>query len=158
MEVVNEGQNFLVLVDYAHTPDGLENALATIREFAEGKIITVFGCGGDRDKTKRPLMGKVAGAYSDYVWVTSDNPRTEGPESILQDIVPGLLESGLQAWQYELLADRRSAIKKAIDQAGPKDVVLIAGKGHETYQEIMGVKHDFDDRLVAVASIRGRGL
>jgi UDP-N-acetylmuramoyl-L-alanyl-D-glutamate--2,6-diaminopimelate ligase len=154
MERVDAGQPFLVLVDYAHTPDGLENALSTIKEFAEGKIITVFGCGGDRDRTKRPLMGKVAASFSDYIYVTSDNPRTEDPEAILRDVVPGIEEAGLPSERYELLADRRSAIQKAIDRAGPHDVVLIAGKGHETYQDIMGVKHDFDDRLEAEAAIR----
>ncbi len=157
MEVVDVGQDYLVLVDYAHTPDGLENALSTIREFAEGQVITVFGCGGDRDRTKRPLMGKVTAAYSDYLFVTSDNPRTEHPETILQDIVPGIALAELPETRYELIADRRTAIQKAIDRAGPKDVVLIAGKGHETYQDIMGVKHDFDDRLVAKAAIRSRG-
>jgi UDP-N-acetylmuramoyl-L-alanyl-D-glutamate--2,6-diaminopimelate ligase len=155
MEVVSEGQDFLVLVDYAHTPDGLENALTAIREFAQGKVYTVFGCGGDRDRTKRPLMGKVTAAYSDYLFVTSDNPRTENPESILQDILPGLEEVGYSRDQYELIVDRRAAIQKAVDRAGPGDVVLIAGKGHETYQDIMGVKHDFDDRLAAKAAIRG---
>lgn len=156
MEVVNEGQDYLVLVDYAHTPDGLENALSTVSEFAEGKIITVFGCGGDRDRMKRPIMGKVAAHYSDFLYVTSDNPRTENPEAILADIEPGLIEVNYPLDQYVLLADRRKAIQKAIDGAGPKDVILIAGKGHETYQDIMGVKHDFDDRLVAKAAIRGR--
>lgn len=156
MERVDAGQPFLVLVDYAHTPDGLEKALSAIKEFAAGSVITVFGCGGDRDRTKRPLMGKVAAAYSDYVYVTSDNPRTEDPEAILRDIEPGVREAGLPADRYELLADRRSAIQKAIDRAGPDDVVLIAGKGHETYQEIMGVKTDFDDRLEAEAAIRSR--
>jgi UDP-N-acetylmuramoyl-L-alanyl-D-glutamate--2,6-diaminopimelate ligase len=155
MEVVSEGQSFLVLVDYAHTPDGLENALTAIREFAQGKVYTVFGCGGDRDRTKRPIMGKVTAAYSDYLFVTSDNPRTENPESILQDILPGLEEAGYPKDQYELIVDRRAAIQKAVDRAGPGDVVLIAGKGHETYQDIMGIKHDFDDRLVARAAIRG---
>ncbi|MDU0201621.1 UDP-N-acetylmuramoyl-L-alanyl-D-glutamate--2,6-diaminopimelate ligase [Paenibacillus sp. MAH-36] len=156
MEVVDEGQDYLVLVDYAHTPDGLENALSTVREFAEGKVITVFGCGGDRDRTKRPLMGKVTAAFSDYLYVTSDNPRTENPDAILQDIVPGLQEVSYPENNYELIPDRKKAIQKAIDGAGPKDVILIAGKGHETYQDIMGVKHDFDDRLVAKAAIKGR--
>ncbi|WNR46438.1 UDP-N-acetylmuramoyl-L-alanyl-D-glutamate--2,6-diaminopimelate ligase [Paenibacillus roseipurpureus] len=156
MEVVNEGQDYLVLVDYAHTPDGLENALSTVSEFAEGRVITVFGCGGDRDRTKRPLMGKIAAQYSDYIYVTSDNPRTENPEAILDDIEPGLLEVNYPANQYTLVADRKKAIHQAIDGAGPKDVILIAGKGHETYQDIMGVKHDFDDRLVAKAAIKGR--
>jgi UDP-N-acetylmuramoyl-L-alanyl-D-glutamate--2,6-diaminopimelate ligase len=156
MEVVNEGQDYLVLVDYAHTPDGLENALSTVRDFAEGKVITVFGCGGDRDRTKRPLMGKVTAKYSDYLYVTSDNPRTENPDAILSDIVPGLNEVNYPKEQYELIVDRKKAIQKAIEGAGPKDVILIAGKGHETYQDVMGVKHDFDDRLVAKAAIRGR--
>jgi UDP-N-acetylmuramoyl-L-alanyl-D-glutamate--2,6-diaminopimelate ligase len=156
MERVDAGQPFLVLVDYAHTPDGLENALSTIKEFAHGQIITVFGCGGDRDRTKRPIMGKVAASYSDYVYVTSDNPRTEEPQAILLDIEPGLAASGMPADRYELLADRRAAIQKAIDRASHNDVVLIAGKGHETYQEIMGVKYDFDDRREAEAAIRSR--
>ncbi|MVO99371.1 UDP-N-acetylmuramoyl-L-alanyl-D-glutamate--2,6-diaminopimelate ligase [Paenibacillus lutrae] len=154
MEVVDEGQDFLVLVDYAHTPDGLSNALESIREFAAGRIRCVFGCGGDRDRTKRPLMGRVAAALSNDLYVTSDNPRTEEPEAILHDIVPGIEEAGLSREQYRLVTERREAIQKAIEEAGPDDVVLIAGKGHETYQDIGGVKHDFDDRLVARAALR----
>ncbi|WP_442603767.1 UDP-N-acetylmuramoyl-L-alanyl-D-glutamate--2,6-diaminopimelate ligase [Paenibacillus sp. KN14-4R] len=156
MEVVHAGQDFLVLVDYAHTPDGLRSALSTIQEFTEGKVITVFGCGGDRDRTKRPLMGKVTAELSDYLYVTSDNPRTENPDQILQDIVPGLLEANLPSNQYELIVDRKEAIQKAIAEAGPKDVVLIAGKGHETYQDVNGVKHDFDDRVIARDAIRSK--
>ncbi|MFE5319872.1 UDP-N-acetylmuramoyl-L-alanyl-D-glutamate--2,6-diaminopimelate ligase [Paenibacillus sp. NPDC056579] len=156
MEVVDGGQPFLVLVDYAHTPDGLENALSTIKQFAAGRIITVFGCGGDRDRKKRPLMGKVAASYSDYLYVTSDNPRSEDPRSILEDIIPGIEQAGMSSDRFELIADRREAIQKAVAQATSDDVVLIAGKGHETYQEIMGVKHDFDDRKVAKEAIRGR--
>jgi UDP-N-acetylmuramoyl-L-alanyl-D-glutamate--2,6-diaminopimelate ligase len=158
MEIVEAGQDFLVLVDYAHTPDGLDKALSTISQFVEGRIHCVFGCGGERDLSKRPAMGKVAARYSDYLYVTSDNPRTENPESILLDIVPGLLEVDFPAERYELMADRRSAIQMAIAKAVPGDVVLIAGKGHETYQDIMGVKHDFDDRLVAKEAIRGQLL
>jgi UDP-N-acetylmuramoyl-L-alanyl-D-glutamate--2,6-diaminopimelate ligase len=101
-------------------------------------------------------MGKVTAKYSDYLYVTSDNPRTENPDAILADIVPGLKEVNYPREQYELIADRKKAIQKAIEGAGPKDVILIAGKGHETYQDVMGVKHDFDDRLVAKAAIRGR--
>jgi UDP-N-acetylmuramoyl-L-alanyl-D-glutamate--2,6-diaminopimelate ligase len=157
MERVDAGQPFLVLVDYAHTPDSLEKALATIKEFAQGNVITVFGCGGDRDKTKRPMMGRIAANYSDFVYVTSDNPRTEHPDAIIADIVPGLAAAEIGADRYEAIADRRAAIQKAIDRAGPRDVVLIAGKGHETYQEINGVKHDFDDRRVAEDAIRSRG-
>jgi len=158
MEVVDGKQEFLVLVDYAHTPDGLRNALSTISEFAEGRIITVFGCGGDRDRTKRPMMGMVASEYSDYIYVTSDNPRTEDPSAILQDIVPGLVEAGYESDKYELIVDRQAAINKAIAEAGPKDVILIAGKGHETYQIIGKVKHDFDDRLIAKSALATRGL
>jgi UDP-N-acetylmuramoyl-L-alanyl-D-glutamate--2,6-diaminopimelate ligase len=155
MEPVMEGQDFLVAVDYAHTPDGLENALTTIREFVQGHVITVFGCGGDRDRGKRPIMGKIAAQYSDYVYVTSDNPRTENPEHILLDIEPGLIEFGLPQHRYEMIADRRAAIKKAIEMASPNDVVLIAGKGHETYQIIGTIKTQFDDRDEARAAIRG---
>lgn len=156
VEAVDEGQDFAVIVDYAHTPDGLENVLRAVTEFATGRVITVFGCGGDRDKTKRPLMGKIAAKYSDKVMVTSDNPRTEDPLQILQDIEAGLREDGVPQERYEMIADRREAITKAIDMASPGDVVLIAGKGHETYQLIKGVVHDFDDRIVAKEVIRGR--
>lgn len=156
MEAVDEGQDFLVLVDFAHSPDGLENALATVREVAEGRVITVFGCGGDRDRTKRPKMGRIAAAYSDYVFATSDNPRSEDPEAILADILPGIAEAGLPAEQYSMIADRRSAIEKAIEMASPKDVVLIAGKGHETYQIIKGETLHFDDREEARSALRSR--
>jgi UDP-N-acetylmuramoyl-L-alanyl-D-glutamate--2,6-diaminopimelate ligase len=155
MESVHEGQDFLVAVDYSHTPDGLENALTTIREFAQGRVITVFGCGGDRDKGKRPIMGGIAAKYSDYVYVTSDNPRTENAQQILLDIEPGIVNAGLSHQRYEMVVDRRTAIKKAIEMASPNDVVLIAGKGHETYQDSNGVKIHFDDREEARAAIRG---
>lgn len=156
METVDEGQDFLVVVDYAHTPDGLENALAAVKEVAEGSVITVFGCGGDRDRTKRPKMGAIAGRYSDYVFVTSDNPRSEDPESILKDIEPGIIDTGFASDRYEMIADRRTAIQKAIEKASPKDVVLIAGKGHETYQLIKGATLHFDDREEARAALRSR--
>ncbi|MDF2926419.1 MAG: murE2 [Paenibacillaceae bacterium] len=156
MEAVEEDQDFLVLVDFAHTPDGLENALTAVKEVAQGRIITVFGCGGDRDRTKRPKMGRIAASYSDYVFVTSDNPRSEEPEAILKDIEPGVHEAGLSAERYEMIADRRTAIQKAIEMASPKDVVLIAGKGHETYQIIKGATHHFDDREEARSALRSR--
>lgn len=156
MEVVDEGQDFLVLVDYAHTPDGLENALVAVKEVAEGRIIAVFGCGGDRDRGKRPKMGKIAARYSDYVFVTSDNPRSEDPDAILKDIEPGLLDAGCTPDRYEMIADRRTAIQKAIEMASPEDVVLIAGKGHETYQLIKGATLHFDDREEARAALRSR--
>lgn len=156
VEPVDEGQPYAVIVDYAHTPDGLENVLRTVREFAEGRVLTVFGCGGDRDRTKRPIMGRIAARYSDHVLVTSDNPRTEDPQLILQDIEAGLREDGVSPDRYELIVDRKEAIGKAIDMASSGDVVLIAGKGHETYQLIQGAVLDFDDRLVAKEWIRGR--
>ncbi|REE92991.1 UDP-N-acetylmuramoylalanyl-D-glutamate--2,6-diaminopimelate ligase [Paenibacillus taihuensis] len=154
VEAVQAGQPFAVIVDYAHTPDGLENVLAAVKEFAAGRIICVFGCGGDRDRTKRPLMGQIAARYADYCFITSDNPRTEDPIRILHDVEAGLIQHEVANDRYELQADRRIAIQKAVEMAGPDDVVLIAGKGHETYQDIGGVKHDFDDREVAKEAIR----
>lgn len=158
VEAVDEGQPYAVIVDYAHTPDGLDNVLRTLQEFAQGRIITVFGCGGDRDKTKRPIMGKIAAGLSDIVIITSDNPRTEDPQLILKDIEAGLLTNDVPEGRYQLIVDRRQAIKKAIEMASPGDVVLIAGKGHETYQLIAGKVFDFDDRIVAKEAIRGRKL
>lgn len=155
VELVDAGQPFAVIVDYAHTPDGLDNVLSTIKEFAEQRVITVFGCGGDRDRTKRPLMGKVAATYSDYTFITSDNPRTEEPLSILNEIQTGLQEDRIPTERYELIVDRRTAIQKAVEMAQPGDVLLIAGKGHETYQIIGTEVIDFDDRLVAKEAIRG---
>ncbi|AZN43690.1 UDP-N-acetylmuramoyl-L-alanyl-D-glutamate--2,6-diaminopimelate ligase [Paenibacillus albus] len=154
VEAVQAGQPFAVIVDYAHTPDGLENVLTAVKEFAAGRIICVFGCGGDRDRTKRPLMGKIAARYADYCLITSDNPRTEDPLRILLDVEVGLIQDNVASNRYELLEDRRKAIQKAVEMAGPNDVVLIAGKGHETYQDIGGVKHSFDDREVAKEAIR----
>ncbi|WP_419872876.1 UDP-N-acetylmuramoyl-L-alanyl-D-glutamate--2,6-diaminopimelate ligase [Candidatus Pristimantibacillus sp. PTI5] len=155
VEAVNAGQDFAVIVDYAHTPDGLENVLRAIEQFAEKRIICVFGCGGDRDRTKRPLMGNIAVKYADYAIITSDNPRTEPPELILKDIEIGLINSKKDPSSYEFIIDRRAAIQKAVEMASPGDVVLIAGKGHETYQDINGTKHPFDDRKVAKEAIRG---
>ena len=149
-ESVENSRGIPVIVDYAHTPDALENVLKTAREFTENRIITVFGCGGDRDRTKRPLMGEIAGKYSDYCVVTSDNPRTEDPEKILEDIVPGIEPTGCE---YTVIEDRRRAIKKAVTQYQPGDVVIIAGKGHEDYQIIGTVKHHFDDRETALQII-----
>lgn len=150
-EPVNNGQDFGVIVDYAHTPDSLENVLQTIRSFVKGKLITVVGCGGDRDRLKRPLMTKAALEYSDHVIITSDNPRTEDPESIAQDMI-----KDIDGNHYEILIDRKNAIYKAIQQAEPEDVVLIAGKGHETYQIVGEEILDFDDRKVAVEAIGER--
>ncbi|MEK3788196.1 UDP-N-acetylmuramoyl-L-alanyl-D-glutamate--2,6-diaminopimelate ligase [Paenibacillus sp. FSL K6-1230] len=156
VEAVEAGQSFAVIVDYAHTPDGLENVLRSVKEFAKGRIVCVFGCGGDRDRTKRPLMGGIAARYSDHIFVTSDNPRTEEPAAILKDIEQGLLEAGISREIYDMIEDRREAIFKAIEMASPEDVVLIAGKGHETYQIIGKTSFDFDDRIVAKEAIRGK--
>ncbi|XID95328.1 UDP-N-acetylmuramoyl-L-alanyl-D-glutamate--2,6-diaminopimelate ligase [Paenibacillaceae bacterium WGS1546] len=156
VEPVDAGQPFAVVVDYAHTPDGLENVLNTVKELTERNVICVFGCGGDRDAKKRPIMGRIAARLADKIIVTSDNPRTEDPHGILRDIEAGLREAGTPDDRYELVPDRRAAIEKAVEMAGPGDVVLIAGKGHEAYQIVGGVKHDFDDRLVAKEAIRSR--
>jgi UDP-N-acetylmuramoyl-L-alanyl-D-glutamate--2,6-diaminopimelate ligase len=154
-EPVDAGQPYLVVVDYAHTPDSLENVIRTIQQFVTGNIITVFGCGGDRDRTKRPIMGKIAAEMSDITLVTSDNPRTEHPTAIIGEIVAGIGPELQDSSRLLVIEDRQIAIKKAIEIAQPHDVVLIAGKGHETYQEIDGVRHEFDDREIAKLAIRG---
>lgn len=142
--VVERQINYRCYVDYAHTPDALINAQATLRELNPNRLITVFGCGGDRDQTKRAPMAAAAESGSDIVILTSDNPRTEDPKQILADA-----EKGFKGRDFKSILDRREAIREAINMAGERDIVLIAGKGHETYQEIDGVKHDFDDRLEA---------
>lgn len=138
-----DGDGAQVFVDYAHSPDAIEKALGALREITKARLSIVFGCGGDRDRTKRPLMAAVAARLADRVYLTSDNPRTEDPEAILDEIEPGIKGTGTQ---YIRIADRRAAIARALEEAGPGDVVLVAGKGHETYQEINGVHHHFDDR------------
>lgn len=149
LEAVSSRQiNYRVFVDYAHTPDALINVLTTLRALEPARLITVFGCGGDRDATKRAPMAAAAESVSDICILTSDNPRTEDPRQILQDAARGFLGSG-----FEIVEDRRVAIKRAISLAGERDIILIAGKGHETYQEINGVRHDFDDRRVAAGFI-----
>ena len=136
------------IVDYAHTPDALVNVLSTIKKLREGheQVITVVGCGGDRDRTKRPVMGQTACEYSDKAIFTSDNPRSEDPQQILNEMETGLTSAAKR--KYISIADRKQAIKTAVNMAGPEDIVLIAGKGHEKYQEINGVKHHFDDKEV----------
>ncbi|MCT4508541.1 MAG: UDP-N-acetylmuramoyl-L-alanyl-D-glutamate--2,6-diaminopimelate ligase [Tepidibacter sp.] len=149
-ESVDTDKGFSVIIDYAHTPDALENVLKTAKEFVKGNIITVFGCGGDRDKTKRPLMGKVSQEHSDYTVITSDNPRTETPEDIVSDIL-----KGVDALSYKVILDRKEAINHAIEKAKEGDVVIIAGKGHEDYQVIGKEKIHFDDKEV-VKEILGK--
>jgi|UniRef100_UPI0037850EB6 UDP-N-acetylmuramoyl-L-alanyl-D-glutamate--2,6-diaminopimelate ligase len=145
MERVSENSRFQVFVDYAHTSDGLENALRTARALRPRRLITVFGCGGDRDRTKRPKMAAAAEAGSDICVLTSDNPRTEDPEQILNDAKAGFA----RPQKHAIIADRREAIRTALENAWEGDLVLIAGKGHEDYQDIQGKKHPFDDRKIA---------
>lgn len=147
-ELVDGGQDFTVIVDYAHTPDSLENVLQTIKQFAEGKIFCIIGCGGDRDKTKRPIMAKIAVENSDEPIFTSDNPRSEDPKDILTD-----MEKGVSGQHYTSIVNREEAISFAISNAKKGDVVLIAGKGHETYQQIGSKTIDFDDREIALNMI-----
>ena len=142
IEVVPVPTLFTVLIDYAHTPDALENILTTVRALAANRVICVFGCGGDRDRSKRPVMGAIAVELADLVVVTSDNPRTEPPEAIIDDILKGM--DG--AVNYMVEPDRRAAIRYALSQGEPGDVILLAGKGHETYQEINGVRYHLDER------------
>ncbi len=141
-EVLRGPDGLTAIVDYAHTPDGLRKVLETIREFAQGRVIVVFGCGGDRDRSKRPMMGYIAGELGDYCILTSDNPRSENPERILDQIETGLRPTGCP---YQREADRRMAIAAAIERAEREDVVLVAGKGHETYQLTAGRTSHFDD-------------
>lgn len=166
LEEIPNPLGFKVLVDYAHTDDALERVLATLRPLCSGRIMTLFGCGGDRDKGKRPLMAAAACRYSDLVVITSDNPRTEDPEAILRDISHGIpyefeplpynfrLVAGRKA--YRNIVSRREAIDELIRRAQPGDVVLLAGKGHEDYQIIGTQKQHFDDREEAAAAIARR--
>jgi len=151
LERVDAGQPFGVVVDYAHTPDALTQALGAARDHARGRVLVVFGCGGDRDRAKRPEMGRAAAAGSDRAWVTSDNPRSEPPEAIAAEVV-----AGAPAGAFEVVLDRRAAITAALSAAGPGDVVLIAGKGHETTQTIGDRVLPFDDREVARAVLEER--
>ena len=137
------GRPYTVLLDYAHTPDGLENVLSSVRGFCKGRLIAVFGCGGDRDPIKRPIMGGIGVRLSDIAVITSDNPRTEDPDAIIADILKGVHE---EDGSYTVIADRRKAIRYAMDIAGKDDIIVLAGKGHETYQEINGVKYHLDER------------
>ena len=146
---VNLGQDFLLIVDYAHTDDALKRLLRSAREITRGRVITVFGCGGDRDRGKRPLMGAAATELSDLVFVTSDNPRGEDPMAIIRDI-----EAGIERRNYRVVPDRAEAIAEAVKAAGESDTVLIAGKGHEDYQLIRGERLHFSDREAAEAAVR----
>jgi len=144
VEVVpTPGKDFTVLIDYAHTPDGLENVLTLLRSICKGRLIAVFGCGGDRDPVKRPIMGKIGTDMADIAIITSDNPRTEEPMAIIRQIVAGVEKNN-----YEIVENRPQAIRLAMDIAKKDDIIVLAGKGHETYQEICGVKHHLDEREI----------
>jgi UDP-N-acetylmuramoyl-L-alanyl-D-glutamate--2,6-diaminopimelate ligase len=153
---IDEGQPFLVVVDYAHTDDALRNLIVTARELSpSGRIITVFGAGGERDRTKRPLMGEAAGSLSDLVVLTSDNPRSEDPLRIINDVVVGLQKVDAK---YRIEPDRGQALALAVDEAQPGDIVLFAGKGHETSQLLRDGTIEFDDREKARAILRRKGF
>jgi UDP-N-acetylmuramoyl-L-alanyl-D-glutamate--2,6-diaminopimelate ligase len=144
MERVNVNSDFSVYVDYAHTPDALENVLSTARALTANKLVCVFGCGGDRDKTKRPLMGQAVAKHCDEAIVTSDNPRSENPQTIINEILRGIPLD----FPHVAIADRKEAIYKGLRELRIGDCLVVAGKGHETYQEIKGVRHSFDDHAV----------
>ena len=152
VEVVpTPGQPYSVLIDYAHTPDGLENVLSSVKDFCKGRVIGVFGCGGDRDPMKRPIMGEIGVKLSDIAIITSDNPRTEEPMAIIEDILKGVKE---EYGEYIVMEDRRAAIRYAMDIAKKDDIIVLAGKGHETYQEIHGVKYHLDEREEVAAHLQ----
>ncbi len=154
-EVVHIAAPFTVIIDYAHTPDGLDNIIRTVQGFAKGRVITLFGCGGDRDKTKRPIMGEIAARLSDYVVVTSDNPRTESPAAIIRDI-----EKGMEAYKekYTVVENRKEAIRTAMQLANAGDVIILAGKGHETYQILKEGTIEFDERAIVKEIYKNAGI
>lgn len=150
VEVVDTDTDYTVIIDYAHTPDGLENIISCAKEFTKGRVITLFGCGGDRDNTKRAIMGEIAGKLSDYSIITSDNPRTEDPKAIVDMIEEGMKKTD---GEYTVIVDRREAIAYALRFAKKDDVIILAGKGQETYQIIGREKHDFDERIVVAQQL-----
>jgi UDP-N-acetylmuramoyl-L-alanyl-D-glutamate--2,6-diaminopimelate ligase len=153
VEVVPTGRDFTMIIDYAHTPDALEKVLQALRAVTDGRLVALFGCGGDRDGTKRPIMGRIAAENADFTVVTSDNPRTEDPEAIIAQIVAGMPAEAPK----EVITDRPTAIAWAMDHHQPGDVILLAGKGHETYQDIGGAKHHMDEREIVAAHLQEMG-
>lgn len=151
-EIVHTDTDYTLIIDYAHTPDGLENIIKTVKGFAQGRVVTLFGCGGDRDPIKRPIMGRLAGELSDYCIITSDNPRTEDPIAIIRQIEAGMKET---ACAYTVIENRREAIGYAMQNAQPGDCIILAGKGHETYQIIGTEKRHFDEREVIYELLSG---
>lgn len=144
-ELIDNKKELTIMVDYAHSPESLENILNAVKSYTKGRVISVFGCGGDRDSGKRPIMGEISGRIADYTIITSDNPRTEEPEKITSQIEEGIKKTN---GKYEVVVDRIEAIKHAIKMANKRDIIVLAGKGHEPYQEINGVKHPFDERII----------
>lgn len=151
-ELVDNSKELTIMIDYAHSPESLENILNAVKSYTRGRVISVFGCGGDRDSTKRPKMGEISGRIADFTIITSDNPRTEDPAKIVQEIEEGIKKT---KGKYVCIVDRIEAIKYAIEMANKKDLILLAGKGHEPYQEINGVKHPFDERIIVNQIIKG---
>lgn len=151
-ELVNNPKGLTIMIDYAHSPESLENILNAVKSYTRGKVISVFGCGGDRDSGKRPKMGEISGRIADFTIITSDNPRTENPDAIVKEIEEGIKKT---KGKYVCIVDRVEAIKYAIDMANKRDLILLAGKGHEPYQEINNVKYDFDERVIVNQIIKG---
>ena len=144
-EMVDNKLEIPIMIDYAHSPESLQNILQAVKSYTRGKVISVFGCGGDRDSGKRPVMGEISGRIADFTFITSDNPRTENPEKIVEQIEEGMKKT---KGKYKVVVDRVEAIKEAIQMATKRDIIVLAGKGHEPYQEINGVKHPFDERII----------
>ena len=144
-EMVDNKLELPIMVDYAHTPESLQNILSAVKSYTRGRVISVFGCGGDRDKGKRPLMWEISGKIADFTFITTDNPRTEEPEEIVKEIEEGMKKTN---GKYKVVVDRKEAIKEAIEMANKLDIIVLAGKGHEPYQEINGVKYPFDERVI----------
>ena len=144
-ELVDNKLEIPIMIDYAHSPESLQNILQAVKSYTRGKVISVFGCGGDRDSGKRPIMGEISGRIADFTFITSDNPRTEDPQKIVDQIEEGMKKT---KGKYKVVVDRTEAIKEAIKMATKRDIVVLAGKGHEPYQEINGVKHPFDERII----------
>lgn len=144
-ELVDNKLEIPIMIDYAHSPESLQNILQAVKSYTRGKVICVFGCGGDRDPGKRPIMGEISGRIADYTFITSDNPRTEDPQKIVDQIEEGIKKT---KGKYEVVVDRVDAIRQAIKMATKRDIIVLAGKGHEPYQEINGVKHPFDERII----------
>ncbi len=144
-EMVDNKLEIPIMIDYAHSPESLQNILQAVKSYTRGKVISVFGCGGDRDSSKRPIMGEISGRIADYTFITSDNPRTEEPKKIVEQIEEGIKKT---KGKYSVVVDRTEAIKQAIKMATKRDIIVLAGKGHEPYQEICGKKHPFDERII----------